>query len=131
MNASDRIERLEDREAIYDLLKRYCYLIAAADVDGVIDLFTSDCVVEVLGTRYEGESGLRSLYASSLEFHPKPYIHNHLLEDLEADTASGRCVLEIRQLRDGQPEVGGGCYEDLYRKQAGGWKFEARTFRNY
>ena len=57
MNASDRIERLEDREAIYDLLKRYCYLIAAADVDvnhaaGSIDKIKEGIVALIDETQY-------------------------------------------------------------------------------
>ena len=131
MSDAKRIQEIEDREAIRDLLARYCYLIAAADVDGVVALFTANCRVEILGALYEGEAGLRALYEASLAVQPKPYIHNHLIEEFEGDAAKGRCVLEIRQVRDGEAQVGGGCYEDRYRREAGVWKFEARTFRDY
>ncbi len=131
MSESMRIQQLEDREAIRDLLARYCYLIARGDVDAVIDLFTSDCRVEILGQVYEGAAGLRTLYASALDFSPKPYIHNHLIEELDVRTASSSCVLEIRQVRDGEPETGGGCYEDRYLKEDGTWKFSERRFRVY
>ena len=126
-----RLQRIEDRDALRDLLARYCYLIAAGDVEGVLELFTPDCRVEILGQSYEGPEGLRKLYADSLRVEPKPYIHNHLIESLGDDSARGRCVLEIRQTRDGRPETGGGCYEDAYRKVDGSWKFESRVFRVY
>ena len=126
-----RLQRIEDREAIGDLLSQYCYLIASGDVDGVVALFTDDCRVEILGRHFEGEAGLRSLYADALAVQPKPYVHNHWIETLDGDSASGRAVFEIRQIRDGQPETGGGCYEDRYCKQDGVWRFEQRTFRTY
>jgi len=131
MSEARRLQRMEDRQAICDLLARYCYLIASGDVDGVLELFTEDCRVEILGQHYEGEAGLRALYAASLAVQPKPYIHNHLIEALDDDSATGRCVLEIRQIRDGEAGVGGGCYEDRYRKEDGAWRFEQRTFRVY
>jgi uncharacterized protein (TIGR02246 family) len=131
MSESERLRRIEDREAIRDLLKRYCYLIASGDVDGVVALFTKDCRVEILGRHFEGEAGLRELYADSLAVQPRPYIHNHLIETLEDESAEGRCVLEIRQTRDGESEVGGGCYVDRYRKQDGVWLFEQRRFQVY
>ena len=126
-----RMQMIEDREAIRDLLARYCYLIAAGDVDGVIELYTLDCVVDVRGNRFEGARGLQDLYADSLQVSPKPYIHNHLIDEISADSARGRCVLEIRQIRAGKPETAGGCYEDRYLKQDGRWKFHHRTFRVY
>ena len=126
-----RLDQLEDREAIRDLLYRYCYLIAAADTEAVIALFTPDCRVEVLGTLYEGPEGLRELYSGSLTVSPRPYVHNHLIDSLGDDEATARCVLEIRQTRDGVSETGGGCYEDTYRKCDGSWKFHTRTFRTY
>lgn len=131
MNDATRLQRLEDREALRDLLARYCYLIARGDVDGVIELFTADCRVEILGQLYSGEAGLRELYRDALLVQPKPYIHNHLIETLEDTSATSSCVLEIRQQRDGTEQVGGGCYEDRYRKQDGRWKFHQRVFRSY
>ena len=131
MTDAERIARIEDREAIRDLLATYCYRVAAGDVDGVVALFAVDCVVEVLGQRYEGEPGLRALYADSLPVEPKPFLHNLLLESLEAESASGRAVFEIRQVRDGRPETSVGCYADRYVKQAGVWRFQTRTFEFY
>jgi len=126
-----RLQRIEDRDALRDLLARYCYLIAAGDVEGVLELFAPDCSVEILGQSYEGFEGLRKLYADSLVVEPKPYVHNHLVENLGDDMARGRSVFEIRQTRDGKSETGGGCYEDIYRKIDGSWKFQSRVFRVY
>ena len=131
MTDADRLTRLEDREAIRDLLATYCYGIARKDLDAVLALFTADCRVEVLGTTYEGESGLRSLYADSLPVDPKPFVHNHRIEVLGDRTARGQAVFEIRQTRDGAEERTVGCYADEYLKQDGDWKFQRRVFAFY
>ena len=109
----------------------YCYGIAAKDLEAVLRLFTPDCSVEVLGTAYEGESGLRALYADSLGVDPKPFVHNHWIEIEDDRSARGKAVFEIRQTRDGEPEGSVGCYADEYSKQDGAWKFHRRTFSFY
>ena len=131
MKDAERIARIEDREAIRDLLATYCYGIAAKDLEAVLSLFTADCRVEVLGTEYEGETGLRSLYADSLAVDPKPFVHNHWIEIQDGRSARGKAVFEIRQARDGKPESSVGCYEDEYLKQDGAWRFHRRTFSFY
>ena len=132
MSDATRLARLEEKDALRDLLTAYCYRIAAADVEGVLALFAEDCVVDILGTRYEGHEGLRRLYADSLAVEPKPFVHNHWIE-LEADPtkATGRAVFEIHQKRDGTAETSVGCYSDRYTKREGAWKFQARTFAFY
>ena len=130
-SAVSSIETLREKDALRDLISTYCYRIAAADVEGVLELFAQDCVVDILGTRYEGHAGLRELYRSSLEVEPKPFVHNHLIEIDGADAAHGRAVFEIRQQRDKAAETSIGCYVDQYTKQGGTWKFQARTFAFY
>lgn len=131
MSDSERLQRIEDRQAIRDLLASYCYRIAAAEIDAVLALFAEDSVVEILGDRYEGEAGLRALYTASFPVEPKPLLHNHLLESLDPTSARGRSVFEIRQVRDGQPETSLGCYADTFTKRDGVWKFQRRVFAFY
>ena len=131
MSEGGRLGRIEDRNAIHDLLMTYCYRIAAADIEAVLDLFEEDAVVEILGDRYEGWEGLRTLYAASLPVEPKPFLHNLLVESLEEARARTRAVFEIRQKRDGQPDSSIGCYEDEFLKREGRWRFHRRVFRFY
>ncbi|MCR9097191.1 MAG: nuclear transport factor 2 family protein [bacterium] len=131
MSDDDRLGKIEDRNAILDLLVTYCHRIAAADVEGVLALFEEDAVVEVLGERYAGWDGLRALYAASLPVEPKPFLHNHLLDSLEGERARTRSVFEIRQQRDGQAESSIGCYEDEFLKRGGRWRFCRRVFQFY
>jgi len=131
MTDAERLTRIEDREAIRDLLASYCYAIAAKDVERVLALFVPDCRVEVLGNVYSGESGLRALYADSLTVDPKPFVHNHWIELRSEAAARGKAVFEIRQTREGTPESSVGCYEDEYAKEGGVWRFQRRTFAFY
>jgi uncharacterized protein (TIGR02246 family) len=125
-----RLRRIEDRQAIRDLLVRYCYAIASKDLESVLTLFIADSRVEILGHEYRGESGLRRLYEASLAVGPKPFLHNHILEALEDDYARGRTVFEIHP-SEGESAPSAGCYVDEFRKVDGDWKFETRTFRTY
>ena len=131
MTDDERMTRIEDHEALRNLVATYCFEIAAKNVEAVLSLFTSDCRVEILGTVYEGEDGLRALYADSLAVDPKPFVHNQSIEIVDAKTARGRAVFEIRQTREGEVEQSTGCYADEYAKQDGAWKFHRRTFAFY
>lgn len=131
MTDAERLQRLEDREAIRELIATYCHRIASGDVETVLPLFTADCVVDILGTRYEGEAGLRALYADSLAVEPKPFVHNQSIEIEGPGAARGQAVFEIRQTREGAEERSVGCYADVYAKDAGRWRFRRRTFSFY
>ena len=131
MTDSERLTRIEDRDAIRNLLANYCFGIAAKDLEAVLALFAADCQVDILGTVYEGESGLRTLYADSLTVDPKPFVHNQQIDLLDERSARGKAVFEIHQTRDGAQERSVGCYEDEYAKQDGIWKFQRRTFAFY
>lgn len=131
MTRPEEIETLFEREAIRDLVSTYCYRIAAGEVGPVLELFTEDCVVEILGELHRGHDGLRALYADSFAVEPKPFVHNHLVEQVDDAHARGRAVFEIRQVRDGVPETTVGRYDDEYEKSGGSWKFRTRTFAFY
>lgn len=52
---------------------------------------------------------------------------NHVLTLFGDDDASGRCdVIVMVQLRDRRWIVGGGAYEDTYRRTANGWRIAVR-----
>ena len=57
---------------------------------------------------------------------PRPFIHNHVIELLGSDTATGTCYVEVRLLRDGKKWAMSGWYNDEYAKVGGEWKFRSR-----
>jgi hypothetical protein len=55
----------------------------------------------------------------------QPFVHNHVIE-LEGDTATGTCYLDLRAVVDGKSMIGSGSYEDRYVRVGDGWKFRSR-----
>ena len=48
--------------------------------------------------------------------------------ELDGDSASGRCSVEIRLVQDGEAYTAAGWYDDSYRRDGGGWRFAHRKF---
>jgi len=127
VNLEATVARLADLEAIRDLARRYAHFVWQRDAAGAVALFTEDAVMDT-GDRppVEGRDALfevyRAIFAVS-EFHPT--IHNHVV-DLDGDTATGTCYLELEASIDGACQKGSGYYEDRYTRLAGEWKFRSR-----
>lgn len=126
-----RIERLEDLEAIRNLVNRYAHLVWQNKPLEAVDLFTFDGVVDMGpdGGRIEGHENLRVIYKEKVDvmiLHP--FVHNHLI-DLNGDTATGVAYIDLRCVRDGQSLMGSGCYHDKYVREEGRWKFQERVLK--
>ena len=59
---------------------------------------------------------------------PRPYIHNHVIELHDDESASGRCYLDLRSAKNNMGWIGAGYYNDEYILTVDGWKFQARLF---
>lgn len=124
---------LLDREAIRDLPLRYCDFVWHDDVDGIVSLFTDDgaFVVRMPGSdemTAKGTPHLHEFYAGGLGMQPRPYIHNHVVDLVDAEHATGRCYLDLRSAKNDMAWLGAGHYADEYRKVDGRWKFASRVF---
>ena len=131
----DRIQALEDREAIKDLIYQYAYAVQQGKIEVFLTLFTDDAVLEygAMGF-YEGTAGLerffRDVCLSPVLTFACPLLHNHLIKP-DGEKASGICTLEIRAVYHGESYVAAGRYEDEYVKKDGTWKFKRRAFEVY
>jgi len=120
---------LADREGIRELPLKYCDCVWRNDMTGIVDLFASDGEFVTKGFKREhrasGHDSLLKLYngLTQGDLTPRPYIHNHVI-----DRATGRCYVELRNLRNNMEWVGSGYYEDEYVKVGDNWKFKSRTF---
>lgn len=127
MTLEATVGRLADLESIRDLARRYAHFVWQRDAAGAVALFAEDAVMDT-GDRapIAGREALfevyRSIFAVS-EFHPT--IHNHVI-DLDGDSATGTCYLELEASIDGVNRAGSGYYEDRYSRIAGEWKFQSR-----
>jgi len=125
---------LADREAIRELPLKYCDCVWRNDMTGIVDLFAADGEFITKGRKREhrasGRDALLKLYGglTSGDITPRPYIHNHVVDLKGGGRATGRCYVELRNLKKNMEWVGTGFYEDEYVKVGDGWKFKSRTF---
>lgn len=131
---AQRMQRLEDREAIRDLLVTYGRLLDAKDLVGYSKLFAKDGVWEGGIGSAQGPDGIYQMLDkvySNVE--PGQYgndyhIMSEFLIDVDGDTATSWSRWTwIVEGEDGKP-VGqrSGHYEDALVKEDGQWKFRHR-----
>lgn len=129
-NETDQLQQMIDREAIRSLPQQYCHCVWQRDLDGYVNLFTPDGSFttsdpELAGA--QGHQGLRDMVAGSLDtLKPRPFIHNHVIQLLGPNRATGTCYVEVRMTRDGKKWLLTGWYDDEYVKVEGEWKFKSR-----
>lgn len=125
---------LADREGIRELPLKYCDCVWRNDMTGIVDLFTPDGEFITKGFKREhratGRDALLKLYGGLTqgELTPRPYIHNHVIDLQGNGRATGRCYVELRNLKKNMEWVGSGYYQDEYAKAGDDWKFKSRTF---
>ena len=128
-----RIRRLEDREAIRELVGRYGYVIDNRDLDGVAGLFCEDAVLEsqdgVMQAR--GRAAIIELYkgrfaALGPTFH---FTHDQAitLDEADPDAASGIIASHAEVMRNGEAMLAAIRYFDEYRREDGRWRFARRS----
>jgi len=122
-----RLQELEDREAIRELTARYCHAVASGDGPAIVAMFTDDGVFEMGPRVVSGRAELEDFYGAVSASPPIPFIQNHVIE-LAGDGARGTCSVEIRLVQDGEAYTAAGWYEDTYRRVDGSWRFARRDF---
>jgi uncharacterized protein (TIGR02246 family) len=127
------MRELADREAIRDLPPRYCDCIWRNDLDGLVNLFTEDGAFIVEGSEVEavsrGHTQLKKVYEKAIaEMNPRLFMHNHVVDLLGENRATGRCYVEVYSPKFAMKRVGLGYYEDEYAKVGGKWKFASRRY---
>lgn len=127
-----RLEQLEAAQAIQRLAHDYCIGADSRDHDRWEAVWTSDAV---WATGAEEENIFRGLpeicAAVQRQWRTFPRMQhataNHAV-DIDGDQASGRCdVVVMVQLPDMRWLIGGGTYEDEYRRDSGVWHIARRT----
>jgi hypothetical protein len=133
----ERLENLESRTAIEELIHAYARCIRRDLPDEAPLLFLPDGVFEIrdghphqpehqLRARLEGrEHILFYLTQGKGKTHPIPLIHNLMIE-VNGDTATANCVMEAQVY--GTPHKVLGEYNDTFRRVDGKWFFAARTY---
>ncbi len=122
------VRELADKEAIRELTFRYVHHVWRQDADALADLFAEDGEMDTgLEAPIRGREALRqSLRRLSEGSDLQPFVHNHIIE-VDGDTATGICYLDLRSVRDGKSMMGAGHYNDRYVRIDGEWKFQSRS----
>lgn len=137
---AERIDRVESRFAIADLIHTYARHIRRDEPENVGALFVPDGTFEVRdGHPDRPEFTVRSRYANAREVHdhlapnkgkphPVPLIRNLIIE-VEGDTATANCVMDARIY--GTAHAIQGEYRDTCQRVDGRWYFRSRIYTIY
>ncbi|MCU4186793.1 nuclear transport factor 2 family protein [Acidiferrimicrobium sp. IK] len=125
-----RIDRLESRESIRQLVSRYGVLIDARDLDALTSLFVEDARV----TRTErGRSALRALleglcrqFTTSIHF-----VGNQTVDFTDPDHAEGVVYCRAEHEVGAQWIVMAIQYWDRYERRDGTWYFTGRKVKHW
>ncbi len=127
----ERIQAIEDRTAIMELTASYCHKARAGDVEGIVELFCEDGVMNAGDTVINGRNELLAAYREAFKgLRPLPCVHNHTVT-LDGDRATGCCSVEIRMVEKGEAITAAGHYEDTFRRVGSDWKFARRSLILY
>ena len=92
----ERIRAIEDRSQIVELTGRYCHMARTGNVEGIVDLFCEDGVLEANDTRVEGREKLLGMYREAFAgLSVLPCVHNHTVElDGDVQVSTNRDAVE-------------------------------------
>jgi SnoaL-like domain len=123
---------LEEKDAIRELIGRYCFFIDLGKYDEWADTFAEEAVFEVSGMfRFDGRAAIRE-FADHIPKNAnglpgmKHCTFNHVI-DVSGERAKATCYLLV--VREGTPlhvDIAGR-YEDELVKRSGRWLFTRRT----
>lgn len=127
----ERVQRIEDRIAIQELIARYCYTLDLRDLDGMLDCFTDDVELRRSdGSFVTGKDRLREYYLDNL-VGMGPTLHapygNLVVEFPTASTARSRHYGYAEHAVDDELVVAMMTYNHDYRREAGGWRISSRV----
>jgi ketosteroid isomerase-like protein len=128
-----RIERLEARAEIRELVARYCFAVDERDVDGIGDCFTRGGAFR----SYDGKMDATGRAAVIEQFHGRfavlgpsnHFTHDQVVTFDESDSGSAKGLVNAHAevVRNGRPLLASLRYHDEYRREEGRWRFEVRT----
>jgi len=128
-----RLQRLEDRVAIEELIARYGLVMDDRDMAAMPGLFTTDVHIlsrdGVMDAR--GRDAAVALYQGRFAVLGPSYHFTHdriITFGDDPDEATGMVLSHAEMQRKGEPMLAAIRYSDRYRREAGAWRFAERLF---
>ncbi len=129
------LQRLVDKDSIHDLIHQYSYCVDHRRYDDVVELFTSDCVVDYgpqPGSSVRSRSALRRLLGDPRGGFEATSHHNaNVLVTFESDDRATvrTSVYAWHKQTDGTTPKLWGYYHDSVVRTPDGWRFASRQLR--
>jgi hypothetical protein len=137
---AERIDRLEARQAVGDLIHTYARFIRSDQPDKIAGLFLPDATFEVrnghpdkpdfsVSNRHASREEIdASMTAMKGQPHPVPLIRN-LIVEVDGDSAEANSVMDAHIYGTTHKLMGE--YRDTCRRVDGRWYFASRVFTMY
>lgn len=127
-----RIQRIEDREALHDVLLAYYTAVdSLSDLDGLVECFTEEALFDVspLGIgQFVGRPAIRGFFAQVFAdmSHHAHHVTNIRIWSQDDKAATGRAYVVGRGRSHAGMQVFVSCYIDLeYARTGSGWKISS------
>jgi ketosteroid isomerase-like protein len=129
---TEDMQKLLDKDAIKELWYNSCYLVDEGDLDGVLESYTEDALMDTGAFgRAEGRVAIRemleNLFSEGLLF-TRHMVHMPLIE-IVGDEATGKWYLDCPSIvGDGEAAWIQGTYKHTFRRVNSNWKISKFTF---
>lgn len=130
---ADRLQELEDRADIGEVLTRYCSALDNRDWKGLESVFTTDAICDygALGNPH-GAAEIASLISSTIgDLDATQHLIGNVTVSVDGDMATADCYLISQHIRAGAPGgdhyLLGGRYSDRLVRTPEGWRIAHRT----
>lgn len=125
---ADRLQALEDRAEIAQLVARYGPAVDDHAFDDLAQLYTRDAVFDSVGGRIEGRDAVIDYYRERGAAYGASYHYPHSVEiHLDGpDDARGVVCAHAELAVDGETHWVAVRYHDTYRRDEGHWRFHER-----
>lgn len=128
----ERVQRLEDRVAIEELIANYCHGVDEREEELFLSIWAEDAkyiLSEAFGGKSSGLAAIKGvvhgLWEGFTEFH---HHTTNIVIDLDGDAASARSNVDVTGTHnDGRALMMSATYTDKFKRQDGEWKFSERT----
>lgn len=128
-----RVERLESRSEIMELISAYAVACDEHDMPRLESLFTEDaCFDTPSGLMVaNGRKAIVDMFYKVLGIRGPGYhwTHDHFIraDKTNPDRATGLVLSHAETTPNNRPSLAAMRYDDIYRRQSGKWLFEKRT----